>query len=135
MIGLIWQFMHLTKSLLANAGYSAGVRFLVNLIGTRDTLLSDFSRETGKGRQKWLNPFEPAAADSLHKLRCPDTNLQMEYKFVLGNLDKEETEKIIRDIAQQFSLAYNHQSQPRCFTFGTETFPWDQYLYDSQFVM
>ncbi|PYL01873.1 MAG: hypothetical protein DME19_00005, partial [Verrucomicrobia bacterium] len=38
-IGIIWTFLYEAKRILSNAGYQAGVRYLVNLIGTRDSVL------------------------------------------------------------------------------------------------
>ena len=130
LIGVIWQFMFFAKNLLFDAGYSAGVRFLVNLVGTRDTILSEFSTVNNEGGRHWITPFGRGFlfdGANLLKLTCSDPNLQMEYQFIVGNFREPESFEIVKDIATQFGLAYNHQSSPRCFNLDTEVFPWNQY--------
>jgi len=128
-IGLIWQFIFLAKWLLGNVGYTGGVRYLVSLVGTQDTVLTDFSQEIGQSNIKWMQPF---SYDDHHggllKLKCPTPNLQMRYELVVGNLNEPESRKIVDDVARQLGLAFNHQSEPRCFNYCTNTFPWKQYL-------
>ena len=126
-IGRIWQFMFLAKHLLLNAGYGAGVRLLVNLVGTRDTILTDFSDEKGEGDSRWRKPFEWDGEQML-KLKCPHPNLQMEYKVVIATLSEPNSRAITNDVARKLGLAYNHQSSPRCFNYKTDIFPWQQYL-------
>ncbi len=130
-IGLIWQFVFFAKSLLGNAGYAAGIRFLVNLVGTRNTILIDFSRSPGEGQQVWRSPLDGGLAWAklgLDTLGCHDPNLQTEHKIVIGNLSEAESQKLILDIAHQLGLAYNHKSPPRCFNYNTNVFPWAQYF-------
>jgi hypothetical protein len=130
-IGTIWQFMFLAKKILTDAGYSAGARLLVNLVGTRDSILIDFSREPGEGNQKWLDAFrsdEFGRTSNISNQMCSDPNLQLKYNLVMGNLNEEQSQKTIKDIARQLGLAYNHQSSPRCFNCNTDIFPWRQYF-------
>jgi hypothetical protein len=130
-IGTIWQFIFFSKRPLAQNGYTSGVRLLVNLVGTRDTILGDFSGQPGESERKWLSPFERDVffdGESLLNLKCPDANLQLEYKFVLANMNETESQIIIIDAARQLGLAYNHQSSPRCFNYNTEVFPWPQFF-------
>jgi hypothetical protein len=130
-IGLAWQFSFFARDLLAEAGFTSGARLLVNLIGTRDTILADFAKAKGKDGTKWLQPGEQgylADGARLLDLKCPDPNLQLEYSLVLDSLTDDAALDVIRDLAQSLGLAYNHQSEPRCFVHGTETFPWDQYF-------
>ena len=58
MIGRIWQFLFYAHDLLESVGYNGDGRLVVSLVGTRGTILGDFSRvvsaDTGG---KWLNPF------------------------------------------------------------------------------
>ena len=129
LVGLVWQFVFVAKGILGNVGYTGGVRYLVNLVGTQDTLLKAFSNESGMNDKRWSQPFTPADHfGNLIKLKCPTPNLQMSYELVIGNLNESESRKIVDDVARQLSLAYNHQSEPRCFNYGTNTFPWNQYL-------
>jgi hypothetical protein len=130
-IGTIWQFMFLVRNLLAKAGYAAGVRVLVNFVGTRGSILADFSGEAGKGGKKWLSPFksdEIGRRLNLSELTCSDPNLQLQYNLVIGNLNEAESRKIIEDVACQLGQAYNHQGSLRCFNYNTDVFPWQQYF-------
>jgi hypothetical protein len=34
-VGMVWQFMFFAQGLLAEAGYTGAVRYLVNLVGTQ----------------------------------------------------------------------------------------------------
>lgn len=126
-VGMVWQFMFFAQAVLANAGYTGGVRYLVNLVGTRDTILGDFSNEPGAGT-KWESPSHPNCKASLLKLRCPNTHLQLEYKFVIGMLNEASSREVVDDVARKLGLAYNHQTSPRCFSPGTDVFPWGQYF-------
>jgi uncharacterized caspase-like protein len=128
-IGTIWQFVFLANKILSSVGYKSGVRFSVNLIGTFDSVLVDFSKEPGEGGQHWVNLFDGGSrSHGLLDLKCSDPNLRMDYQFAIGSLGENEIQKIIKDIAQKLGLAYNHQSLPRCFNYGTEIFPWNQFL-------
>src|SRR5437762_1841394 len=47
LIGTIWTFLFAAKDILASAGYSAGAKYLVNLVGAKDSILADFAHSTG----------------------------------------------------------------------------------------
>jgi hypothetical protein len=130
LIGTVWTFLQAVKQLLGSAGYSAGVKYGVNLIGTKDSILADFAHTVGKDNKKWVQPFEPGffAGDiDLSRLRCRDENLQFPFRVVLGTLSDSELKKITSDCADQLGLAFNHQSEPRCFTYGMGEYPWREY--------
>jgi len=131
-VGLAWQFLHLARAILMDAGFPGGVRFLFNLVGTRDTILSNFSDETADNDKKWRQPFSSTGSLNLYgnlsELQCQTPNLQMEYKLTLHDLTEDKSFEVIRSIAQQLALAYNHQTAPRCFNYNSETFPWKQYF-------
>jgi len=65
--------------------------------------------------------------DDAHDWKCRDANLQIPFKLVLGSLGEAEAKKLITACAEQLALPYNHQSEPRCFNWGTEDFPWEQF--------
>jgi hypothetical protein len=128
-VGLVWQFMFSAKQLFARYNYSAGARILVNLVGTRETVLEEFSKEPGEGKRNWSEPFlgdffSPAGSAPI----CADPNLQMEYRFICASLDEKQSHEIADGVARQLGLAYNHKSGPRCFNYHTKVFPWQQYL-------
>ncbi len=132
LIGTIWTFLSAAKWILEGAGYSAGVRYFVNLVGTKDSILADFAHGEGKDDKKWLQPFEPGSwgwvsGDPLSKWRSRDENLQFQFQVVLGSLGEAELKKIICECGDQLGLAFNHQSQPRCFPIGSDEFPWHEY--------
>jgi len=126
-VGMVWQFMFFAQSVLANSGYTGGVRYLVNLVGTRDTILGDFSKESGQGSM-WENPHHSNSKSRLLKLKCPNAHLQLEYKFALSTLSEASSRGVVDDVARNLGLAYNHQSAPRCFNHDTDIFPWRQYF-------
>ena|SRR5437660_3574722 len=132
-IGTIWTFLHATKQVLGDADYHEGVRFLVNLMGTKDSMLVQFATNPGVDGKFWRQPFDQEAlfAGSLN-WKCRDPNLQIPFKLVLGSLGDAESKKVIVECAEQLGLAYNHQSIPRCFTSGTDVFPWDQFRSGSE---
>ncbi len=130
-VGMIWQVLFFAKLVLAHHGYERGARLLVNLVGARGTILADFADQPGQNGKKWR---EPGRRDPLYMLgslldlKCPDPNLQMEYHLVLGELDYDASRQIIDDVAKQLGLAYNHQSEPRCFNYKTDVFPWSSFF-------
>ncbi|HBG73840.1 MAG: hypothetical protein A2X25_00980 [Chloroflexi bacterium GWB2_49_20] len=130
-IGLIWQSLFFSRHILRLAGYRSGMTMWVNLVGTRDSILMDFSKEPGENNQVWISPFNRGDffdRDDINKLRCFDLNLQLNSQFVPEGLDEINSFEIIKSFANNLSLAYNHQSSPRCFNFNTEIFPWEQYF-------
>jgi hypothetical protein len=134
LVGRIWTFLIAAKDVLRSAGYTAGIKYSVNLVGTENSVLADFAHGEGtlqeKQNQRWLQPFEAGEwriGDSLSKWRCRDENLQFPFKVVLDSLNEPELKKIICECGNQLSLAYNHQSQPRCFPPGSNEFPWGEY--------
>jgi len=58
--------------------------------------------------------------NSLTNWRCRDANFQSEFQIGLGSLGELESKKLITKLGNQLGLAYNHQSLPRCFNFGTD---------------
>lgn len=131
LVGLAWQFLFLTKRILVEVGFVGGVRFSVNLVGTRDTILSDFATGAGENANKWQDPFAMSAFSRIRNRAldpCQDLNLKMEYVVALHNLTEENSFKIIKDLGQQLALAYNIPGSPRCFNYNTDVFPWQQYL-------
>jgi hypothetical protein len=130
-IGMVWQFLFFSKLMLGEYGYEHGARLLVNLVGTKDTILTDFASAAGSGNKKWLQPGEEdmmGRSRSLLDLKCPDVNLQMDFRVVPADLDEASSRVIIDSVAVQLGLAYNHQSKPRCYNYGTDTFPWKQFF-------
>lgn len=125
---MVWQFMFFAQEVLTEAGYAGGVRYLVNLVGTRDTVLGDFSKERGLNGSVWESLSDSNYHTGLLKLRCPNANLQLEYKLVIGSLNEASSREVVDDVAHKLGLAYNHQSLPRCFNSGTDIFPWRQYF-------
>ena len=130
LMGLTWQLLFLAKSLLMECSYRSGIRLTFCLVGTRDTVLANFSQEAGQGDMKWrdplLDPFGPSEFSENSK--CTDRNLKVCHDLVIGRMNYEETLKVIKSIAQSVELAYNHQEAPRCFNVDTDVFPWNGYL-------
>ena len=126
LIGLIGQFVHLAKRVLANSQYNKGGRLLVNLVGTRDTVLTHFSREPGENQERWSSFENDAWGERgyLLNLKCHDPNIQVDCRLVLDNIDEVTTKTIMDEAASQLGLAYNHQSNPRCYNYNTDIFPW-----------
>lgn len=129
-IGLIWQFIFFTKSVLAEYKYNGGANLSVNFIGAKDTILADYSKVAGDEKKMWSQPGENSMFNrgGLLQLTCPDLNLQMKYSLILSNINEQSSKQIVNDVAEKLGLAYNHQSTPRCFNYGTDIFPWNQFF-------
>jgi hypothetical protein len=127
-VGIVWQFMFFAKDVLTHNGYRGGIRLLLNLVGTRDTILDDFANEQGENGRVWAEPFERGGLRNSSSLNCPTPNLQMGYRLLIGTLNEGKSWDIIDDVATQLGLAYNHRPPLRCFNYGTTTFPWRQYM-------
>jgi len=135
LIGFIWQSLFFAKHVLLSSGYRSGVKAWINLVGTLNSILVDFAKEPGENNQHWRTPFERDAffdSGNLFGLQCSDPNIQMEFQFDVEKLDESKSFEIIKNIAINLSLAYNHQSTPRCFNYNTDVFPWKQYLNQRQ---
>ena len=128
-IGLVWSFLFAAKRVYSQANYAAGVKYFVNLVGAKDTMLVQFSRRRGVDGQSWREPFDIDAmmGGSLENWRCRDAHFQAEFQIALGSLGEGESKKLISKCAEQLGLAYNHQSLPRCFDYGTDVFPWESF--------
>lgn len=128
-IGIVWQFLFFAKSILKKNNYNGSARLLVNLIGTKETSLADFAKGKGKDDKYWVEAggYGGWRFDG-NSNKCSDSNLQMKYEFILGNINELASKKIIENVAETLGLAYNHQSEPRCFVYGTDTFPWNQFF-------
>ena len=128
-IGIIWTFLYAARRILSSANYQGGVRYFVNLVGTKDSVLIQFSPEPGANGQIWIQPFDPEAMFSGAPVnwKCRDANLQTQFRLVIGSFGEGEAKKVIIECAEHLGLAYNHQSKPRCFNYGTDIFPWEQF--------
>ena len=128
LISIVWTFLYTAKRILDAANYQGGIRYLINLVGAKDTLLAQFSEHPGEGGRTWKQPLHMDAllGGSLRDWTCHDANVQISFKLVLASLGEAEAKKLIVECADQMGLAYNHKSKPRCFNHGTEIFPWEQ---------
>jgi len=128
-IGLVWTFLFAVKRILRLAKYEAGVRILVNLVGAENSMLVGFSTAEGHEGRHWKDPFhvDPMMGGALQNWRCRDRHFQAEFRCALCSLGEPESQKLIINCAKKLGQAYNHQSSPRCFNYGTEIFPWNQF--------
>ena len=130
-IGIVWQALFFAKLILGESGYEGGATALVNLVGTKDSILADFADQPGEKGSRWA---EPGRADPLRTntglldLKCPNSNLQIEYRLDMADLDPARSREVINDLAAQLGLGYNHQSEPRCFNYNTDVFPWQTFF-------
>jgi len=130
LVGLFWQFIRFGTKALLHCNYRGGVRLWANLVGTRDTILVDFSQETGKDNQRWRDPTDREPffeIDELPKLTSTERNIQLEYSFVVSAMKEPEGFDLVKDFAAKLGRAYNHNTSPRCFNYETDTFPWNQF--------
>ena len=130
LIGQIWTFLYAAKRILSLGNYEAGVRYLVSIVGAKDSILEQFARQPREDGHSWRQPFDSeidGRFDSPLKWKCRDPNIQMPFKLVLSSLGEPEAKKLVMECAEQLGLAYNHQSEPRCFNLGTDVFPWEQF--------
>lgn len=126
LIGFIWSILYLFKAAYAEMGYAHGIRITVNLIGTKQTYLLDFAEGKGLEDKKWLNPLN-GMGSGIGRIVCNDANLLMPFQIPVSNLNEAEVKRIIVEIAMKLGRAFNHQSEPRCFNYGTRDYPWNEY--------
>lgn len=122
------------KHVLSSIGYSGGVRYSVNLVGTKESILADFADGTDSKNQHWRQPFnteDEMFGRSYDHARCQDPHLQIPFDLTLSALGDKELTKIAFECAERLGLAYNHQSAPRCFPPGSGEFPWRQFAVHS----
>lgn len=132
-IGVVWTFLFAVKRILSMSDYHGGIRFTVNLVGAKDTVLTQFAAKPGEQGSSWRQPLSAGTIQegSLQNWKCHDPNIQISFKFILASLGEPEAKKLIIHCAEQIGLAYNHKSKPRCFNYGTDIFPWEQFDYYS----
>lgn len=128
-VGLTWQLLYLAKSLLKESSYGAGIRLTFGLVGTRDSILSNFSQEVGQKNSRWRDPLaDPFGLDDISERdKCLDKNIKIEQDLVISKLGCDEALKVAKTIGQKLDLAYNHHGSQRCFNYETDIFPWSQY--------
>lgn len=129
--GLTFQLMTLFERILLRHNYLAGAHMTFCLVGTRETIPSDFSQEPGEDDKHWRDPVKEAfyfSDKNRYRINCTDPNIKISYDFVIGNLDESACLTIIKDLGTKLGLAYNHQSTPRCFNYNTDVFPRKQFL-------
>ncbi|HVS52518.1 MAG TPA: caspase family protein [Opitutaceae bacterium] len=126
LIGFVWSVLYVFKAAYAEMGYARGVRLSVNLIGTKDSYLVDFANGEGVDKKRWLDPLSGMGGE-FGRTQCNDANLPMAFQVALANMNDAETRQIIEGIAGKIGRAFNHQSDPRCFNYGTRVFPWNEY--------
>src|SRR5207248_4536381 len=100
LIGTIWTFVSGAKAIFEDAGYTGGIRLLVNLVGTKDSILADFAHAAGEGGQVWQQPFESGffgTGNAVANWRCRDNNLQFRFQLVLASLSDADLRKVIVD--------------------------------------
>jgi hypothetical protein len=132
LIGLVGQFVHFVKRVLSNVQYDKGGQLLFNLVGTRETILADFSHEQGADDKCWRDPFARdewglSRSESLFDLKCQDPNIQLTYRLVLADVVENTIKEIMNDVASRCGLGYNHQTKPRCYNYNTDIFLWKQF--------
>jgi hypothetical protein len=107
-------------------GYARGIRLTVNLVGTKQTYLLDFAQGAGIEEKRWADPLN-GMGSGIDRIVCNDPNLMMPFQVAVANLNETEVNRIIVEIAMKLGRAFNHQSEPRCFNYGTRDYPWNEY--------
>ena len=78
-IGLTWQLLFLAKRFLHEVGYGSSVRLTFGLVGTRDTILSNFSQKAGLNNEIWRDPLvDPFGLSHIdYSNKCLDPNIKI----------------------------------------------------------
>jgi hypothetical protein len=133
-VGTVWRFLFFAKYILESVGYLSGALLTVNLVGTKGTILDDFSNIPGENNQRWRQPLSPDfffysdnPTGPKHPLECSEQNLQVRLPIIIGSMNEDSVKEVVVELAEQLGLAYNHQSSPRCFNYNTDIFPWEQF--------
>jgi hypothetical protein len=126
LIGYIWSVLYVLKAAYAEMGYARGIRLSVNMVGTQNSYLVDFAQGEGLEKKRWADPLS-GMSNGFGRTQCNDLNLHMPFHVALANMSDAEIQRIIEGIAAKVGRAFNHQSEPRCFNYGTRVFPWGEY--------
>jgi hypothetical protein len=114
--------MYLSQAIYQDCDYYGMVSVLVNLVGTKDTLLVDYARSPRGG---WASPFSHEY--TAPRPVCQDPNVQIPRRLALADSPEDEVEDIVRQISRDLG-AYYRQDPPRCFDCHTGEFPARQYI-------
>lgn len=107
-VGHAWLMLNFVKDLYEHLFYTQSFSFLVNLRGTKDTLLGGFARG-------WLEPTDPTTEN---RIKCKEPAVQIRRDSVLPSISCEESSVLIREIAVDIEAAWEHECHkkpPRCY--------------------
>lgn len=122
LIGYLWQLLYTVKAIYRDAGCNRQVALLLNFAGAKGTVLADLA----KGQMKnWIDIFDWRYPDNPRDV-CQENNFQISRELSLPDIEDEQVESLIRDIAKEIGQYYN-QPTPRCFTPDTDEFPVQQF--------
>ncbi|MFX1476328.1 MAG: helix-turn-helix domain-containing protein [Promethearchaeota archaeon] len=114
LIGYLWQMVYQSKAIYYDAGFSGETMVLVNLVGTKETHLTDFA-------PRWVSPSSTPYQDYR-------PNVQTNQRLSLAYASDDEIEAMIRRIARDLGRYYS-QDLPRCFTCdANKEFPHSVYV-------
>ena len=109
LIGFLWQFVYVSKSIYEDANYTGNITLLANLIGTEGTILCGYAKKSGD-KQVW-----PDITQNTYKENCSEPNIQIKRDIHLAEATDQEIETLVHKAAEIISILFNHDSSPRCF--------------------
>lgn len=120
LVGYFWQMTYLARAIYNDAGCRADIRVLANLVGTKDTVLAEYT-------EGWLPAFHPFRSPFEELVPATDPNIQVSRTVSLVDASPERIEQLVREVATDIGQYYG-QDTPRCFERQTGAFPVQQYL-------
>jgi hypothetical protein len=112
LIGYLWQIVYQSQAIYRDAGFYGEITALVNLVGTKETCLTDFA-------PGWISP--PYTTYQDYK-----PNIQTLQRLLLAPASDGEIKAVVHKIAGDLG-AYYGQDSPRCFDCRTGEFPHKDY--------
>lgn len=129
MIGNVWQFMHLSRAIFDLAEYSGEAHLIISVVGTEGTQLTNYAQDPNSEGTRWSEPGETNVygIQGRQSELCVNRNIQLRYNLNLSAAPSAAA-SVVKDLATKLSLAYSLGEPHRCFIYGTDTFPWSQFL-------
>ena len=105
-----WMFMKFTRNLYEKIGYSDEIDVIVALADIKDLMLHGFGKKNET--IKWLNPYDFMFGEK--KPICRQKNVKIEKNLMASDLNDENIEKIVKDVAVRTSNAFG-ENIAKCF--------------------
>ncbi len=137
-LGRLIMFINLATYTYTAIGYKTEFQLLINLIGTKNTILASFAdddRGTTRWRSPISDPIDEAIFSESQQGEAIEPNLQFAYDINAQALfdDPDLSFDIMVDLSRKLQRSYNYSYEPRHYIPDSDEFPWRQYYRFGQY--